>query len=348
MNNEIDKIHKDVYSSIKELMDNARNSVAKEVNNILIQTYWEIGRIIVEDEQGNSDRAEYGKQLITDLSKRIKKEYGKGFSKSNLFNMRNFYLCFPIFQTVSGKLSWSHYCELLSISDDNKRSFYEKETINANWSVRELKRQIKTSLFERLLLSSGDENKEKVLELALKGNEINKASDVVKDPYVFEFLGIPEEKVIMENDLEKALITHIEKFLLELGKGFMYVGSQQRITLGNTHYYVDMVFYNKILRSYVLIELKTGKLMPEAVGQINMYLNYYKTEVNDNTDNEPIGIILCTDKDSIQAEYALGSLSNNIFASKYTLYIPNKEVLEEQVERVLSIYQEKLMKDTIS
>lgn len=348
MNKKMNKINKDIYSSIKKLMDNARNKVARKVNNILIQTYWEIGRIIVEEEQGNSYRAEYGKQLITDLSKKLTKEYGNGFSRTNLQNMRNFYLLYPICQTLSGKLSWSHYCELLSISDDNKRSFYEKETINANWSVRELKRQIKTSLFERLLLSSGDENKEKVLELALNGNEINKASDVVKDPYVFEFLGIPEEKVIMENDLEKALITHIEKFLLELGKGFMYVGSQQRITLGNTHYYVDMVFYNKILRSYVLIELKTGKLMPEAVGQINMYLNYYKTEVNDNTDNEPIGIILCTDKDSIQAEYALGSLSNNIFASKYTLYIPNKEVLEEQVERVLSIYQEKLMKDTIS
>ena len=341
MNNEIDKIHKDVYSSIKELMDNARNSVAKEVNNILIQTYWEIGRIIVEDEQGNSDRAEYGKQLVTDLSKRLTKEYGKGFSRSNLQNMRNFYLSYPICQTLSGKLSWSHYCELLSISDEQKRSFYEKETINANWSVRELKRQIKTSLFERLLLSSGDENKEKVLELALKGNEINKASDVVKDPYVFEFLGIPEEKPIMESDLEKALIAHIEKFLLELGKGFMYVGSQQRVTLGNTHYYVDMVFYNKILKSYVLIELKTGKLMPEAVGQINMYLNYYKTEVNDDTDNEPIGIILCTDKDSIQAEYALGSLSNKIFASKYTLYIPDREQLEEQVERVLRNYKKK-------
>ena len=341
MNNEIDKIHKDFYSNIKELMDNARNRVAREVNNILIQTYWEIGRIIVEEEQGNSDRAEYGKQLITDLSKKLTKEYGKGFSKSNLFNMRNFYLYFPIFQTVSGKLSWSHYCELLSISDEQKRSFYEKETINANWSVRELKRQIKTSLFERLLLSSGDENKKKVLELGLKGNEINKASDVIKDPYVFEFLGLPEEKPIMESDLEKALISHIEKFLLELGKGFMYVGSQQRVTLGNTHYYVDMVFYNKILKSYVLIELKTGKLMPEAVGQINMYLNYYKMEVNNDMDNEPIGIILCTDKDSIQAEYALGSLSNKIFASKYTLYIPDRELLEEQVERVLNNYKGK-------
>ena len=230
---------------------------------------------------------------------------------------------------------------MLYINDEKKRSFYEKEAIQANWSVKELKRQIKTSLFERLLLSSGNENKEKVLDLALKGNEINKASDIVKNPYVFEFLGFPEEKLVMESDLEKALITHIEKFLLELGRGFMYVGAEQRIRLGNTHYYVDMVFYNKILKSYVLIELKIGKLMPEAVGQLNMYLNYYKTEVNDETDNEPIGIILCTDKDSIQAEYALGNLSNQIFASKYTLYIPEKEVLEEQVERVLRDYNGK-------
>ena len=338
MKHEIENIHQDIFDNIKQLMDQARNRVSREVNTILVQTYWEIRRFIVENEQGNIERAEYGKKLIANLSKRLTKEYGKGFSKSNLFNMRNFYSTFPIFQMLSGKLSWSHYCELLSISDEKKKSFYEKETIQANWSVKELKRQIKTSLFERLLLSSGDENKAKVLDLALKGNEINKASDIVKDPYVFEFLGLPEEKLTMESDLEKSLITHIEKFLLELGKGFMYVGAQQRITLGNTYYYVDMVFYNKLLKSYVLIELKTGKLMPEAVGQLNMYLNYYKTEVNDETDNEPIGIILCTDKDSIQAEYALGNLSNQIFASKYTLYIPDREELEEQVERVLRNY----------
>ena len=341
MSNKIDKNHGEVFNNIKKLMDNARNKVANEVNIILLQTYWEIGRIIVEDEQGHLERAEYGKELINDLSRQLTKEYGKGFSKSNLFNMRNLYLSYPIFQTLSGKLTWSHYCELLSISDERKRSFYEQESINANWSVRELKRQIKTSLFERLLLSSGEENKEKILDLALKGNEINSASDIVRDPYVFEFLGIPEEKQVMESDLEKALINHIEKFLLELGKGFMYVGSQQRITLGNTHYYVDMVFYNKILRSYVLIELKTSKLMPEAVGQLNMYLNYYKLEVNDDYDNEPIGIILCTDKDGVQAEYALGNLSNKIFASKYTLYIPNREELELQVEKVIQKYREK-------
>lgn len=331
-----------VYENIRQIMLNSRKELAQTVNTTLVKTYWEIGRTIVEDEQDHSDRAEYGQGLIKELSKELSKEFGRGFSRSNLQNMRNFYLKYPICQTPSGKLSWSHYCELLSISDDNKRAFYEKESINSGWSVRELKRQIKTSLYERLLLSQGKENKEKVLDLALKGNEITLPEDIVKDPYVFEFLGLPENKPMLESDLEKALIEHIEKFLLELGKGFMYVGSQQRVTLANTHHYVDMVFYNKILRSYVLIELKTGKLSPEAVGQLNMYLNYYRTEVNDAHDEAPIGIILCADKDQIQAEYALGGLSNKIFASKYTLYIPNKEELEDEVEKVLRSYHEKI------
>ncbi len=173
------------------------------------------------------------------------------------------------------------------------------------------------------------------MSLATKGNEIAKPADIIRDPYVFEFLGLPEDKPFLESDLEKALIEQIENFLLELGRGFMFVGTQQRVTLGNHHYYVDMVFYNKILRSYVLIELKTTKLMPEAVGQLNMYLNYYASEVNDSDDNPPIGIILCTDKNSIDAEYALGGLSNNLFASKYVLYIPNKEQLIAEVEKVL-------------
>lgn len=249
--------------------------------------------------------------------------------------MRLLYLKYPNCQALSSKLSWSHYCELLYISDDDKCSFYEKEAINANWSVRELKGQISTSLFERLLLSNGESNKKKVLELALKGNEIAKPEDIVKDPYVFEFLGLPENKPMMESDLEEALVRQIEKFLLELGKGFMFVGTQQRVTFGNTHYYVDMVFYNKTLRSYVLIELKTIKLMPEAVGQLNMYLNYYEAEVNDENDNPPIGLILCTDKGNVDMQYALGGLSNNIFVSKYVTYMPDKEQLIAQVEAVL-------------
>lgn len=294
-----------------------------------------IGRVIVEDELKNN-RGEYGKKQLLTISKNLTNKFGKGFSQSNLCNMKMFYTKYPIFQSVTGKLSWTHYCELLYISDDDKRSFYEKEAINANWSVRELKRQISSSLFERLLLSNGETNKKKVLELALKGNEIAKPEDIVKDPYVFEFLGLPENKPMMESDLEEALVRQIEKFLLELGKGFMFVGTQQRVTFGNTHYYVDMVFYNKILKSYVLIELKTIKLMPEAVGQLNIYLNYYTAEINDENDNPPIGLILCTDKGNVDMQYALGGLSNNIFASKYVTYMPDKEQLIAQVEAVLS------------
>ena len=326
---------------IRELLENARKNVAQQVNTQLLTTYWNIGRIIVEYEQQNQIRADYGKQTLRELSKELTREFGKGFSRSNLQNMRAFYLAYEKCQTVSGKLSWSHYCELLSITDENKRSFYEKESINSGWSVRELKRQIDSSLYERLLLSSGDANKEKVLSLAQKGIEINQPADIIRDPYVFEFLGVPENKPILESDLENALVVQIEKFFLELGRDFMFVGTQQRVTLNNTHYYVDMVFYNKILRAYVLIELKTKKLTPEAAGQLNMYLNYYAAEVNDPDDNPPIGIILCTEKDSIAAEYALGGLSNNIFASRYVLYMPDKEQLIAQVEAVLKNWHDK-------
>lgn len=324
-----------ILQEIKTVLDTARSNVARQVNSELLSTYWNIGRIICEYEQTMPERADYGKQTLKELSKELTKEFGKGFSRSNLQNMRQFYLTYEKCQTLSGKLSWSHYCELLSISDTDKRSFYEKEAVNSGWSVRELKRQIESSLFERLLLSRSDANKEQVLALALHGNEITQPADIIRDPYVFEFLGLPEDKPMMESDLERALVQQIEKFLLELGRGFMFVGTQQRVTLNNTHYYVDMVFYNKILRAYVLIELKTTKLTPEAAGQINMYLNYYSAEVNDPDDNPPIGIILCTDKDSITAEYALGGLSNNIFASRYVLYMPNKEQLIRQVETVL-------------
>jgi len=316
-----------MISEIKEVLQTARFNVAQQVNSELLTAYWNIGKIIVEHEQGNNERAEYGKQTLKELSKVLTREFGKGFSVSNIQFMRRFYQNYQIQQTASVKLSWSHYCELLSISDGDKRSFYEKECVNSNWSVRELKRQIATSLYERVLLSEGKTNKETVFSLAQKGIEINTPKDIIKDPYVFEFLGLPENKPMLESDLEKALVNQIEKFLLELGRGFMFVGTQQRVTLNNTHYYVDMVFYNKILRAYVLIELKTIKLLPEAVGQLNMYLNYYEQEVNDTDDNKPIGIILCTDKDSVAAEYALGGLSNNIFASKYTYCIPTRKIL---------------------
>lgn len=328
-------IEQELIDNIKSIIVNSRKKVAQKVNQALIITYWEIGKIIVENERKKGIDTQTSRQLILSLSKKLTEELGRGFSRSNLFNMRKFFLEYKSVQTVSGQLSWSHICELLIIEDKDKRSFYEKETINANWSIRELKRQIDSSLYERLILSQGKQNKEIVMELSSKGQELAKPEDVIKNPYVFEFLGIPENKPVLEKDLEKKLIRHIEEFLLELGKGFMFVGSQQRITLNNTHHYVDMVFYNKILKSYILIELKTRKLKITDAGQLNTYLNFYKTEVNEETDNPPIGIILCTDKDEITAEYILSGLENNVFASKFTYVLPEKEKLIKEVENVL-------------
>lgn len=329
------QIRDDMIFKIENLLQEARNHVATEVNSTLLKTYMEIGKIIVEDVELHRDNEEYQNKTISTISKELTQKFGRGFSRANIWNMMAFYREYESVQTLSERLSWSHYCELLSISDKDKRHFYEVECSNAKWSVRELRRQIESSLFERLLLSNGDTNKQKVLDLASKGNEISKPEDIVKDPYVFEFLGLPENKPMMESDLEQALVRQIENFLLELGKGFMFVGTQQRVTFGNVHYYVDMVFYNKILKSYVLIELKTIKLMPEAVGQLNMYLNYYAAEVNDEGDNPPIGLILCTDKGNVDMQYALGGLSNNIFASKYVTYMPDRDQLIAQVEAVL-------------
>ena len=328
-------INNNIIEQIKDIIINSRNKISYEINNTMVLAYWNVGRIIVENEQNGNIKAEYGKQIIKDLSKELRKILGSGFSVSNLFNMKKFYIIYPKIQTVSGKLSWSHYCELLSIENDDERSFYEKECINSNWSVRELKRQIDTSLFERLLLSNGNKNKETIYKLSKEGQTLNTPLDILKEPYVFEFLDIKETKPMLEKYLEIKLIKHIEEFLLELGKGFMFVGSQQRITLGNNHYYVDMVFYNKILKCYVLIDLKIGQMKPEYAGQMNMYLNYYNEEINDEYDNKPIGIILCKSKKEIAMEYALGGLENNVFASTYTYYIPKKEQLINEVEKIL-------------
>ena len=332
----LEKNNAEMIQEIKDVILSSRKKVAYEVNNTMLYAYWNVGRIIVENEQNGNIKAEYGKQIMKELSKELRKILGSGFSVSNLFNMRKLYITYPKFQTVSGKLSWSHYCELLSIENADERNFYEKECLNSNWSVRELKRQLETSLFERLLLSEGKKNKEKVYELSKDGQTLNTPEDVLKEPYVFEFLGVKENKPILEKDLEQKLVKHIEEFLLELGKGFMFVGTQQRVSLGNTHYYVDMVFYNKILKCYVLIDLKIGQMKAEYAGQMNMYLNYYNEEINDKDDNKPIGIILCKSKKDIAIDYALGGLSNNVFASTYTYYIPKKEELINEVEKVLN------------
>lgn len=340
MSKELVQTIDNLYLRIREILENAKRNVYRVANFEMVQAYWNIGREIIEYEQSGKVRAEYGKQVMKGLSKRLREEQGRGFALTNLFFMRRFYLAYPIFQTVSEKLSWSHYCELVSLTDKDKRSFYEQECINTGWTQRELKRQIESSLFERLLLSEGKTNKQEVLKLAKKGQVIEQPSDMMKDPYVFEFLQMRENKPVLEKDLEMKLIRHIEDFLLELGKGFMFVGSQQRITLGNEHYYVDMVFYNKILKAYVLIDLKIRKLKHTDVGQMNTYLNYYKSEINEPTDNPPIGIILCTEKHEIEAQYALGGLENQVFASRYTYYLPDKEVLIQEVYRALAENEE--------
>ena len=331
-----DKIITNIYNQISNVITENKAKMVYQINNTLIETNFMIGKIIVENEQNGNIRADYGKDILKKLSKKLTNKVGTGFSSSGLYNMRLFYIRYKNFQPLAGNLSWSHYCYLIYIEDDDERKFYEKECINSKWSKRELKRQIDSSLFQRLLLSNGKANKQKVLELSKKGQTINSPTDILKEPYVFEFLGIKENKPILESDLEKNLINHLSAFLMELGKGFMFVGNQVRITLdNNTHYYVDLCFYNKILRSYVLIDLKMDDMKPEYAGQMNMYVNYYNKEIKDEFDNETVGIILCTGKKGVTMEYALGGLSNNIFASTYTYYIPNKEELISEVEKVL-------------
>ncbi len=304
---------------------------------------WEIGRHIVEFEQHGKERAEYGTELLVSLSKDLKVKFGKGFSRSNLQLMRLFYIKYPNFQTVSGKsvksqtlsgilLSWSHYAELLTVSDDLARGFYEKQSIKENWSFREMKRQIDSALFQRLALSK---DKKGVLALADKGHIINTSTDAIKDPYVFEFLNIPKDSIIKEYDLEKKLIDNLQKFLLELGKGFSFVAWQFKITVDNEHNFIDLVFYHRILRCFVLIDLKIKKVKHKDIGQMNFYLNYFKEEENTDGDNEPIGIIIAADKHDFLVKYATGGISNKIFVSKYQLYLPDQKVLEKKVKEII-------------
>ena len=325
--------YKRLVQDIGALLADGRRQAFRAVDNILVQTYWQIGRRIVEHEQAGEEKAEYGSRLLADLSKDLKQQYGKGFSRSNLQYMRLLYLKYPKCQTLSGKLNWSHYAELLSVSDDLARSFYEKQCVNESWSVRELKRQRNSALFERIALSK---DKKGVLKLSQQGQLVEIAEDVIKDPYVFEFLKMPEHQRYSEKDLEKRLIDNLGSFLLELGKGFAFVGSQYRITIDNTHYYADLVFYHRILKCFVLIDLKLGKVNHQDIGQMNLYLNYFKEEESSSDDNDPIGIVIGADKDEILVNYATGSISNQLFVSRYQLYIPDKKMLETELKLLLA------------
>jgi len=318
----------ELLDSISKIILDARKHVVQTINNELMVTYWKIGKEIVEKEQKNNIDNQTSRQIILQLSKQLTETLGNGFSRSNLFYMRKLYIEFPNVQTLSGHLSWSHICEIIMIENKHKREFYLARTQEYKLSVRELRNQIERCVYERTLSNKLSEPEENNCSAITKYNP----ADVVKDPYIIDFLGIPENEHIEENELENRLILHLEKFLLELGHGFMFVGRQKRITINNTHYYVDLVFYNKILRCYVLIELKTRKLQIEDAGQVNTYLNYYKTEINDEFDNPPIGIILCAEKEEIAAEYILSGFENNVFASKYITILPNKHQLEEQLK----------------
>jgi predicted nuclease of restriction endonuclease-like (RecB) superfamily len=327
------EIYQKLVDSIGITIESARQKAMQAVNNELLKANWEIGKYIVEYEQHGNEKAEYGSSLLTNLSKDLKSRFGKGFSKSNIYLMRQFYLKYQIFQSVTGKLTWTHYAELLGISDDYARGFYEKQAINENWSVRELKRQISASLFERLALS---QDKVGILKLSEKGQIVSDPKDIVKDPYILEFLQIPEEYRISESKLEQKIIDNLQTFLLELGKGFSFVSRQYRITLANDHYYVDLVFYHRILKCFVLIDLKTRHVKHQDIGQMNMYLNYFKSEESTEGDNPPIGIVLGADKNDILVEYAIGGISNNIFVSKYQLYLPDKQLLEQRVKELIT------------
>jgi len=270
MNNITKSNYNNLKDEIKKLLLTSREKAYKSVNVILIETYWQIGRYIVEFEQEGEQKAKYGQELLTQLSKDLTIEYGKGFSRSNLFQIRAFYLQFPKIQTLSGKLSWSHYVELLK-ADKLEMGFYLKQCEKENWSVRELKRQMKSMLFHRIALST---DKKGVLELSQKGQEIAKADDIIKEPYILKFLDIPYTKQYLEGELEDKIIQNLQIFLLELGKGFAFIGRQYKINIGSRHFFVDLVFYHRILKCFVLIDLKKGEVEHNDIGQMNLYLNY--------------------------------------------------------------------------
>ncbi len=314
------------------LLQNGRQQAAQTVNTILVQTYWHIGQYIVEFEQKGNERAEYGSQLFERLSKDLTLLYGKGFSRSNLLYMRKLYLSFPICETLSHILTWSHYFEILKADNPLEISFYTKQCQYERWSVRDLKRQMKSSLFERLALSK---DKDGVLKLANEGHIIETPEDLIKDPFVLEFLNIPEQHHYMEGELEDRIISNLQRFIMEMGKGFAFIGRQYRMSIGGKHFYLDLLFYHRILKCFVLVDLKRGEIDHLDVGQMNLYLNYFKKEEATEGDNEPIGIILGARKNHILVEYATDSITNKVLLSKYQLYLPDKELLQNTLEKLL-------------
>ena len=323
----------ELAEKISDLLHIARQNVVRTVNSTMVLTYFEIGRMIVEEEQQGDDRAKYGIQLIKNISARLTSEFGSGFSQRNIEQMRQFYLVYSKAQTVSAefKLSWSHYLKLMRMQDESERRFYEIESIKNNWSLRELQRQYDSALYTRLALSR---DKEGILKLSEQGLVIEKPQDAIKDPYVLEFIGLPEKWEYSESDLEQKLIDKLESFLLELGTGFTFVARQKRITFDEKNFRIDLVFYNRILKSFVLIDLKIGELKHKDIGQMQMYVNYYDREIKLPDENRTIGLILCQDKSEAVVRYTLPENNEQIFASKYQTVLPSKEKLIELIENI--------------
>lgn len=322
--------NRDFISDIKALINEARLHVVRSVNTAMVITYWEIGRRIVEEEQNGSNRAEYGKYLIENLAKELTLDFGKGFSVPNLRNFRQFYLAFPIRYTLCSELSWSHYRLLMRVENEDARTFYLKKAVECAWSVRQLERQINSFYYQRLLAS---QNKDIVKHETENNNTPISPSEILKDPYILEFLDLKENKDYLEVDLESALINRLQDFLLELGKGFSFVARQQRITTeAGKHYYIDLVFYNYLLKCFVLIDLKIGTLTPQDVGQMDLYVRLYEKQKRTETDNPTIGIILCSQNDETVVQYSMLAESRQLFASQYKLYMPT----EEELKRLIS------------
>jgi predicted nuclease of restriction endonuclease-like (RecB) superfamily len=320
-----------LLSQISATYHQGRLRASQAVNQELIQTYWAMGQYIIEFEQRGQRKATYGKSLVTNLTKDLTIRHGKGFSRSNIIRFRQFYLAYPKGATVSHLLSWSHIVELLKIEDPLERGFYENQSNREKWSVRELVRQKNTGLFLRLAIGK---DRDEILKLSQQGKAIETATDLLRDPYIFEFLKIPEPYLPSELHLETLLCDHLQQFLLELGKGFTFVGRQYRITINNSHYRVDLVFYHRILRCFVLIDLKINEVQHQDIGQMNLYMGYFAKEENVEGDNPPIGLILTKDKDELLVEYATYQMNSQLFVQKYQLYLPNTEELRRELALV--------------
>ncbi|MFA4888751.1 MAG: PDDEXK nuclease domain-containing protein [Candidatus Omnitrophota bacterium] len=325
-----------IYGRICKIIEKARANIARAINTEMVVAYWHIGREIVEEEQRGKTRADYGEAILRNLSDKLTADFGKGFDESNLRNMRHFYLTYPKCDAVRHELSWTHYRILMRLGNYQARSFYEVECIKNNWSARELERQKGSLLFERLALSK---DKKGLLKLARKGQELQTYDDMIKDPYVLEFTGLSPQSKLYENKLEQALIDNLSKFLLELGKGFTFVARQKRISLEGDHFFIDLVFYNTILRCYVLIDLKIGKLVHQDIGQMQMYVNFYDYEIKQKDDNPTVGLILCEDKKDAVVRYTLSKYNRQIFASRYKLYLPTEEELIRELKRERMLWE---------